>query len=436
MTAVTLACSYRVLNGIPSDREILVNILIFPFGSHGDVHPMVGLGLALRSRGHDVTIAAAGYFRELIERVGLDYVEQGTREEFLAALAHPDLWSPRRSFAHIFRSGVSRAMRPQFELVAERMKRGPLVVVNSALGFGARTARDKLGVPLATVHLQPGIVWSRHDTPVLPGAPAWFPGWLKRALYAIGVRFVIDPVVDADLNGFRRELGLPPVKKTTFWWNSPDQNIFLFPEWYGPPQPDWPQPLTMGSFPLWDESDIHQPEAELNSFLDSGSAPIVFAPGSANAQAADFFREAVEACTRLDRRGVLLTKFPEQLPAALPATVKAFRYIPFSQVLPRSAALVHHGGIGTAAQALKAGIPHLVMPLAHDQPDNAARLKKLGVADVLPPAKFTGARVAERLSKLLASNDVRRRCENWRAELAEALPFEAACVAIESLRPR
>src|SRR5205085_2067897 len=97
------------------------------------------------------------------------------------------------------------------------------------------------------------------------------------------------------------------------------------------------------------------------------------------------------------------------VPASLPATVRHFAYVPFSQVFPRAAAVVHHGGIGTTAQALAAGIPQVIMPMGYDQPDNAERLVRLGVGAPLPPRRFTGARLAALLGKLLGP-DVRERC--------------------------
>lgn len=101
---------------------------------------------------------------------------------------------------------------------------------------------------------------------------------------------------------------------------------------------------------------------------------------------------------------LLLTRYPEQLPGQLPSGVVHAGYAPFSALLPHVAALVHHGGIGTCAQALASGRPQRVMPMGFDQPDNAARLTRLGVGSALPPKRFTGASVARELDTLLGSN--------------------------------
>src|SRR5262249_6681351 len=171
------------------------------------------------------------------------------------------------------------------------------------------------------------------------------------------------------------------MRKTTRWWHSPDGVLCLFPGWFGPRQPDWPANVWLTQFPLWDEDSIYKPQPEVEAFLRAGEATIVFTPGSSNAQAVTFFQAAVEACRSLGRRGMLLSRFPEQVPPDLPEGVRYFAYAPLSRVRSRAAALVHPGGMGTTAQVLRAGIPQLLMPLAYDQPDNAARLKRLGVGD-------------------------------------------------------
>ena len=177
--------------------------------------------------------------------------------------------------------------------------------------------------------------------------------------------------------------------------------IALFPDWFATPQPDWPAALQFAGFPQYDESDQQQLSPDLVRFLDAGDKPVVFTPGSANQNAAAFFQGAIDASARLGRRAILLTRFKEHLPA-LPSSVHHEGYAPLSRLLPRSAALVHHGGIGTLAQALAAGVPQLTMPMGFDQPDNTNRLIRLGVARWVSPKAFTGDRVAPLLDHLTA----------------------------------
>ncbi len=143
-------------------------------------------------------------------------------------------------------------------------------------------------------------------------------------------------------------------------------------------------------FPLFDEKQVHALSPEVEDFLNAGEKPLVFTPGSAMLQGEKFFAAAAQACALSGRRGILLTRFPKQLPAKLPEGVKHFDYVPLSGLLPRAAAMVYHGGVGTCAQALAAGIPHLITPMAHDQHDNASRVARLGVGvELSTPAPFS-----------------------------------------------
>ena len=120
------------------------------------------------------------------------------------------------------------------------------------------------------------------------------------------------------------------------------------------------------------------------------------------------------------------------MPNDLPNTVAHFNYVPFSRLLPRAAVLVHHGGIGTASQGLSAGVPQLVMPLAHDQPDNADRLRRLGVGRALKPKRFTSANVAREL-QALNTDDVRKTCRAVAERFVGTDYLGQTCELIEKL---
>ena len=166
-------------------------------------------------------------------------------------------------------------------------------------------------------------------------------------------------------------------------------------------------------FPLYDEGDVAPLSADLQRFLEAGDPPIAFTPGSANWQGRHFLTESAGACRLLGRRGILLTRHREHVPDPLPPGVIHVDFAPFSRLLPRCAAVVHHGGIGSAAQGLAAGVPQLAMPMAHDQLDNATRLKRLGVARWVAQKAF-GHRALQRRSANYshrpACGEAARRC--------------------------
>jgi UDP:flavonoid glycosyltransferase YjiC (YdhE family) len=413
-----------------------VNALLVPLGSAGDVHPFVGLGAALRSRGHRVTVITNEHFGPLVRRQGLEFEPLGSEAEFLAVMDDPDLWHPTRAFRTVM-TKVAEMIRPSYDRIAGRIVPGETVVVSSMLGFGPRIAHDALGVPLVTVHLQPSVLRSLDAPPVYPsiGDLARWPRRLRRLLFWLMDAAMIDRVLAPPVNRFRAELGLPPVRRLfDRWMHSPQLVLGLFPDWFGPPQRDWPPNVVLTGFPLYDEAAVREPDPAVEAFLGGGEPPVVVTPGSAMKHGREFFAEAIEALRRLGRRGAFLTRYRDQLPGRLPGGFAHFDYVPFSRILPRAAALVHHGGIGTTAQALAAGIPHLVMPMAHDQPDNAARLERLGVGRSLPPKRFRAPAVAGALGDLLDSGAVAARCSELAHRIAaRGDSLERAARAIEGV---
>ena len=407
--------------------------LLTPIGSSGDVHPYIGIGRELEARGHEVVLFGAEPHRAVAVRNGLTFVATASDDDYHAATRNPDLWHPRRGVETVFQLII-----PTFEssrkALEEHYLPGRTMIVGHPLGFTARVFEELTGAPAATIHLAPSSLRTAYRVPALPPGTdiSGWPLWLKRLLWRVIDRFGIDPLIAPALNRWRATHRLPPVRRVfKDWLNSPRRVIGLFPEWFGPRQPDWPASFMHASFPLWDDPAEDHIDPELAAFLASGSPPVVVTPGSANRHAEPFFAAATEALTRLGRRGLFLTGFPEQLPPRLPPTIIHRRYAPFSLVLPRAALLVSHGGIGTVAQALAAGIPQLIMPMAFDQPDNAFRLQALGVARWLAPGRFTADRVAAALHTLLGASETIRAARSWRSRLSELDGIRTACDILE-----
>ena len=420
------------------------HVVLIAIGSSGDVHPFVGLGLTLQRRGHRVTVATNDHFAPLLARVGLAFASLGSVEEFDTALNNPDVWHPAHGLKAIVDHGVGELVGRVYDLLAAQMaqdaKEGLLstVAAGTLLAVGARIAQERLGLPYASVGFAPSVVRSRIAMPRLPllPLPHRTPMWVKTALWWLGDTLVVDPLLAPPINAVRARVGLLPVRGIArHWWYSPQLNICMWPPMFGAVQADWPANSVLTGFPMYDEAGSEPLPTELTAFLaQPGGAPLVFTPGSAMRFGHDFFAAAASACQRLQRRGILLTRYPEQLPDALPPGVLHVAYAPFSQLLPHAAALVHHGGIGTTSQALAAGVAQLVMPMAHDQFDNVQRVRQLGVGDWLPRRRFTAARVAARLQHLLTDNGVALATRAVASQLKQTPDgCAAAADAIESL---
>ncbi len=419
-----------------------LNVLLVTVGSAGDVHPFIALGLALRARGHRATILTNPFFQPLIEQQGLGFVPLGTTADFESALDDPNLWHPRKGFKVVAQRMMVPAI-PEIYRAIERHADSDTVVAASGISFGARVAQEKLGLPTATIHLQPAIIRSLVDQGMLGylRISASQPMWFKRALFRVIDWAAVDHHLRGPLNEFRATLGLAPVERVLHRWiHSPQCVIGFFPEWFAAPQSDWPPHTHLVGFPLWDgggggPARVPVPQ-EAQDFLESGAPPIIFTPGSAAATMQRFFSTSVETARRLGARAMLITNFAGQLPRDLPTGVRAFGYVPFSEALPRAALLVYHGGIGTLAQTIKAGIPHLVVPCAHDQFDNGWRIEQLGLGHSIPQTRYQAPRAVDAIRAILTDGPMRARARQYAAKVDSVSALMRACVLIEGLVSR
>jgi rhamnosyltransferase subunit B len=412
-----------------------LRILLATIGSSGDVHPVIEVGRALRQRGHQVALATNDYFSEQVKSNGLEFVTLGTRAEAEALMGDPRLWHPRKGFGSI----VERALLPRMEQLYRIIegRRGPgFVVAATTLCLGARIAQEKLGVPTATIHLQPSVLRSHVDNGWLgpfdmgPGMP----GPVKTALFWFMDTFYADRLVCPRLNALRATLGLPPVRGVfSSYINSPQLVLGLFPGWFAAPQPDWPANTHLTGFVLHDEGGTPQARSDADEFLDAGAPPLLVTPGSAAMDRTEFFRRTVAACREAGMRAMLVTNHPAQLPTDLPEGIRAFPYVPFSRVLPRCAAISFHGGIGTLAQAIRAAVPQLVVPNAHDQPDNGQRIERLGLGRMLSPRGYSIRAAARMIAELTRSEAIRARCREFAPRVDSRASLAKACTLIEGL---
>lgn len=383
--------------------------LICAFGSHGDVLPLIAIGAELRRRGHAVTLASAEPFGAAARRAGLDFEQLASESEYRAALDQADLWRSIRGVKRLF-AYVEQSIRPTFDFVERSRERRNTMVIASSLAIGARVANDALKVPLITVHLSPLMMQSRHEAPRLPGVTGL--NWLSPSLkwqFHLGVdEHFVDPLLTPRLNAFRAELGLLPIKRLRFWWNAPKRVLLMCPDWFAAPQPDWPPQVRQCGFPRADMFGRVADKADdrLEAFLSGGEPPIAVTFGSAMRKGQALYHAAIEACGRLGRRCLVMSPDAIDVSEARKANTLMVAYAPFGSVLPRCAAFVHHGGVGTVAQALAAGVPQLVVPLAFDQFDNAERVWRLGCGRSMNRHLFGPRRAAKALKALLASPEV------------------------------
>ena len=411
------------------------------FGTFGDVNPVIGVGSELVRRGHTAVLAAPEMFRGHAEAGGLDFtaVRPDQRPDDAALIAM--IYDRRRGTERGLREFLFPALRHSYGdlLAAVSAAGGADLLISSELSYAAPLVAETVGLPWASYVLAPFSFFSGYDPPVLPPHPL-----VSRLLAAVpsagrlvkpfarGVtRTWVEPVY-----ALRRELGLPPGRHPLFEAkHAPALVLALFSSLLGGPQPDWPPHTRQCGFIFYDRDTEHAGLAPgLARFLDAGPPPLVFTLGSAAVlDPGSFWRESAEAARLLGARAVLLTGRMTQaeLPAPAPELC-VVPYAPYSLLFPRAAAVIHQGGVGTVAQTLRAGKPMLVMPYSHDQPDNARRMRQLGVAAVLPRERYTGSRAAGALATLLRDGHYRQRAAEAARRVQAEDGLAAACNALEA----
>ena len=415
-------------------------IIIATFGSYGDIHPYIPIALELQARGHTPVVASIAYYRERFEALGLEFQE-----------LRPDVPSPAED-PELMRRGMDEREGPRVVLQEMllpalrdthadllRIVEGADLLVSHQIIFPAPIVAEQTGIRWVSTMLAPSTFFSEYD-PGMPTASDWW-GFLRwHPLLAKGFIGLARRVTDGwlkEVYAFRAELGLPRGGHPLFdAHHSPQRALALFSPVFGPPQPDWPPQTRVTGFPFYDKRDAATLDPALLKFLDAGEPPIVFTLGSAAVWAAgDFYRESVKAATILGRRALLLTGDDprNQFAEPLPEGVAAFPYAPYSEVFPRAAAVVHQGGVGTTGQTLRAGVPALFVPFAHDQPDNAARCERLGLARFIARKRYNAATAAQALRELLENPSYAQNAAKIGQQVRAEQGHITACDEIEKL---
>jgi UDP:flavonoid glycosyltransferase YjiC (YdhE family) len=405
-----------------------MRFILASVGTDGDIFPYVGAGAALRSRGHQVTLLACAHYETLARAHGFAFKPLVSAQENDELFNHPDFWNPRKNALLMARWG-GRFISRQYELFTHLITEDTVLAASPGV-LATGLIHEKFGIPWVNFILQPWMISSSISPPIMPGF-----GFLRRAPRPVWKVFwraldvVVDNLIGRSLNRARASLGLKPRRRILSHWLSPQLVLGLFPEWYGPPQADWPSQIRLIGFPMYDGGQGESLTPELLAFCRARTPPIAFTFGSGMAHPSELFRASLQACAVLGQRGIFLTKFEDKLPSPLPPHIFHTVSAPFTKLFPECAAVVHHGGIGTMAEAMAAGIPQLVCPFCFDQFDNGARAKRLGVGDWLKTRPFNGKKIAAALTRLI-TDETRSRCRaiSGRFQHHNALEAAAQCL--------
>lgn len=409
-----------------------MRVLISAAGSHGDVLPFIALGREFAARGHEVLLYANPAFRSYANEASIPLVPISTVDAYKTLFRETADSDPNKAFRRVGKE-LAEICPMYYRAMKADVLPGRTITIGNSLLFASRLLRETDGVPCATVHLAPSVFQSNLSPARL--APNWInartPALMKRFAWWMLDTMFYEPHVTVPLNRFRAELGLPRLERLfRSWIHEADCVIGMFPDWFGEPQADWPKHVVMAGFPLYDHGEAVPLPHVLKEFIEAGPPPIGFSAGTATATAHRFFAASVKACLEAGFRGILLSPFPEQIPASLPEGILHVSYAPYSALLPKLAAFVHHGGIGSTSQALRAGVPQLIRPAAYDQFDNASRTVRLGVAKEILPKHYRGRVVATALKEVASDASIRLRCRKVATRLANCNSITIACDSI------
>jgi UDP:flavonoid glycosyltransferase YjiC (YdhE family) len=416
----------------------MARIVLAPYGSLGDLHPFLAIGLELRERGHDVLVTTLESYRERVESLGFTF--RSMRPEF----DPEDRESAKRIMDE--RTGsevlITEFLLPYIEEMYEDLDEaveGADLLVSGEIVFPSHSVAEKRKLKFVTTTLAPLPMFTAFEPNVYPNAQfVKHLNFLGRPFHEL-VFFVMRRIISGWLDGyreFRTKIGLDPDHDPVVTGKfSDDLHLAMFSKALGKPQPDWHVPSIQTGFCFYDgRSDLGSMPSELEKFLASGEPPIIFTLGSAAVMdAGDFFEESIAAVKAMERRGVFLYGIFNEKPRGLDSKRVGFDYAPFGELFPRGACVVHQGGVGTTAQALKAGIPQLVVPYSHDQPDNAARCVRNGVARSIRRDHYSARIAARELGKILADSDYKAKAVEQKRIIESESGVRTACDAIEKL---
>ncbi len=414
-------------------------IVLTSFGSFGDVNPYLGLGRALKARGHDVLLAVPGTYGEAVEREGLAHhavrPDLDIHDRAFAARIMDPVRGTEVTFGEVLLPNLERTV----DDLTEAVRGADLLVTHPASLAGPIVAEER-GLRWASTVLAPMSFFSRFD-PVVPAPAPWMHAVTSRSLTASRIfrwqterltRKWAQPVRD-----FRLSRGLPAGDNAILdGQHSPHLVLGLFSRVLGEPQPDWPEHVVVTGAVLYNGPGPAELPAELEAFLRDGDPPLVFTLGtSAVGSAGPFYDVSAAVVDRLGRRAVLLAgRHTENRPERLdPTRVFVADFARHDAIFPRACAIVHQGGAGTLHQALRAGRPTLIVPHAHDQPDNAHRAERLGVSRTLRPSRYRPDRVEAEIGALLEQASYRERARQVAMTVAAEPGVDGAVRAIEAL---
>ncbi|WP_434749491.1 glycosyltransferase [Paenibacillus amylolyticus] len=365
----------------------MARFLLLTLGSGGDLYPFLRIGKALISEGHEVTLVTHCVYKENAEKYGFKFVGFDTLLEY--QLVMNDEFQMKMQDPKVYVEFTKRYLFPKLERaykqIIEVCDSDTIVIAHSLTQALAQMISEKLSLRYITVFLAPSFLESIIKNP----------GYIMEYLAK-------------ELNYLRNKVGLEPIQNWRGMLNYYNQAIAFWPEWFANYRSEVDLPITYAGFLL--HNNLEAVSDELMHWFEE-SNPVIISHGTTPAISDSFYSSCISACVELEYPSIVVSKSKQVIPAMFQSVIRHEAFLPFSKVMDQAKLLIHHGGIGTMGQAMKAGVPQLILGNGFDRPLNGLYVKKLEVADYLPLPKWTKGDVISSLEALIKSNSIESNCK-------------------------
>lgn len=416
----------------------MAKILFTTIGSLGDLHPPMGLAKEMQRRGHTVTLAVSEYYRDYIESAGLQFKAVRPNIEPHNKLILRAVLEPIHGSRILHEDYIFPSMAQYYDDLYPLVKESDLFV-SSILGYAAPLLAKTTGTPWVNALLSPMALWSAYEPPILPPI-RWFRFlWGKTPKLN---RFILNSIfrsfdsMGESMQLLREKVGLPRVNLYTEGQQSQPLLLCLWSSLFGARQPDWPSSALATGFVFYDPK-AHLPlSQEIEHFLSQGEPPLVFTLGSTMVEDALAHIELFAEAAKKSHQRAIITVGKSHIQKFHPKNTSKILFIdyaPYEKLFPRASLIIHQGGVGTSAQALKSGRPMIVTPTVMDQIDNAFRIKQMGAGTFILHHQLNVERLVEEIKKLQKRTSTIENCKFIKSEIDRETGVERAADALEQL---
>ena len=420
-----------------------MRIAIIAPGSRGDVQPYIALGKGLIGAGNVVRLVTHQDFEALVNSHGLDFRPVEGKVVDIAQSKEMRERLEGGNFLAVMSQMAKEAQRGALRLAECGLAacRGMDLVLAGLGGlFIGLALAEKLTLPFVQAYYIPLVPTRAYPSFLVPKPPSWFGGSLNLLSHHLARQIVWQGFRSADRLARQEVLGLPAAP---FWGPYNSDLLDRYPILYGfspsviPPPSDWDSRSHVTGYWLLDPATDWAPPSDLVEFLEAGPPPVYVGFGSMSSRKPEETTDLVlEALARAGQRAVVLSGWGGMGRADLPGSVLMIESAPFSWLFPRVAAIVHHGGAGTTAEGLKAGVPSVIVPFFGDQPYWGQRVADLGVGpSPIPRRRLTAERLAQAIREAVTDQAMRQRAANLGVSIRAEDGVARAVAVIQDMEP-